>query len=175
MNLLNLAPTRSQSLPRNLGLFLDFRHPCTVSVRPFSSIFELSNVCLDCHTRYYPNYYVHADAQLRTYYLEQFEMIQISQHFYMSSSLCKLFTMMMVTSWTSATNCACIFNSSMINHDIHAKLPLIWTSFELDVNNVWDGFFLHALLLDSHEHDQPLILHHDAPSQLERLSAALDA
>ena len=66
----------------------------------------------------------------------------------------------------------------MTDVQIQEKLPLGWMSFEMDVDNVWDGFFLNALLRDRQEqmeeHRLPLlILQHNASSQLERLAPAL--
>lgn len=54
----------------------------------------------ECNTRYYPNYYVHTRATIRSYYREEeTSFIQTSQHFYMAAELCELFATMMVTSW----------------------------------------------------------------------------
>jgi hypothetical protein len=82
---------------------------------------------------------------------------------------------------TSATNCARIYNSGLTKMSISSALPSNWsTSFELDVEDVWNGFFLHALLLDQKERqdideDTVLELDHNAPSQSDRLSPALQA
>lgn len=59
---------------------------------------------------------------------------------------------------------------------IQCHRPLNWSvTFEMDINHVWDAFFLHTLLLDHQERDESLILRHDAPSQAERLAPALRA
>ena len=52
-----------------------------------------------CLTRYYPNYYVHTGATIRTYYVHEIDMIQISQHYYITSDLCEMFTSMMANAW----------------------------------------------------------------------------
>ena len=62
----------------------------------------------------------------------------------------------------------------MNNPQIQDRLPPNWpVTFEMDVNNVWDSFFLNALLLDHEEREEHLVLPHDAPSQVERLAPAL--
>jgi hypothetical protein len=55
----------------------------------------------DCHTRYYPSFYVHENATVRTFY--DFghipEFIHTSEHFYTTSDLCELFANMMMSAW----------------------------------------------------------------------------
>ena len=58
------------------------------------------HLLLDCRTRYYyPNYYVHADHKIRTYYRGPFRYLQLAMHVYIESRVCELFSTMMVTSW----------------------------------------------------------------------------
>jgi hypothetical protein len=45
----------------------------------------------------------------------------------------------------------------------------------MDVDDVWNGFFLYSLLLDHAEHNSILELDHNAPSQMRRLRPALQA
>ncbi|KAJ7323513.1 hypothetical protein DFH08DRAFT_787851 [Mycena albidolilacea] len=139
--------------------------------------YSTSLYCRNCNTRYYPNYYVHEQATTRTYYLlpDIPEFIQSAEHFYTGADLCELFTNMMVTACTSATNCACIYNTSISKDALRPYLPSDWLSFEMDVDDVFNCFFLNALLLDHHEHQQILELRHDTPSQAERLRLALEA
>ncbi|KAJ7577697.1 hypothetical protein C8J56DRAFT_1007158 [Mycena floridula] len=156
--------------------------PVTVFTKEFGAVpgYSTSLYCRCCHTRFHPNHYVHSNVAFRTYYTHQYEFIQASEHYYMSSALCELFSTMMVTSWhfqrTSATNCARIFNCGIVNEEVQQHLPTDWKlSFDLDVDNFWDGFFLYSLLLDCHE-QQPkvtLVLNHQAPSQAERVQPAL--
>jgi hypothetical protein len=73
-------------------------------------------------------------------------------------------------------NCSRIFNSGFANEDICESLPVVWhTSLEMDVDDVWNGFFLYSLLLDHVEHNSILELDHNAPSQMWRLQPALQA
>ncbi|KAJ6511673.1 hypothetical protein DFH09DRAFT_1100422 [Mycena vulgaris] len=133
----------------------------TVFTKEFGSVpgFSGSEYCRNCKTRYYPNYFAHEEATLRTYY---------------PGDLYELFSVMMVTSWTSATNCARTYNAALSNQSIRSSLPATWsTSLELHVEDVWNTFFLYSLLLDYQTREQPLELPHKAPSQSERLRAAL--
>ncbi|KAJ7511947.1 hypothetical protein B0H11DRAFT_1700190, partial [Mycena galericulata] len=154
--------------------------PSTVSItlftKEFGSVpgFATSRYCRHCHTRYHPNYYVHTEATQRTFYPGVPVFIQSSQHFYIDKDLCELFSVMMATSWTSATNCARTYNSGLSNQSIRSALPPTWpTSLELDVEDVWNSFFLYALLLDHQVRGKILKLSNTAPSQSERLRPAL--
>lgn len=54
------------------------------------------------------------------------------------------------------------------------SLPLVYPkSLVLDVEDVWNAFLLHSLLLDHEERGAILELQHDTPSQGERLRPAL--
>ncbi|KAJ7355265.1 hypothetical protein DFH08DRAFT_954764 [Mycena albidolilacea] len=72
----------------------------TVYTKEFGSVprFSTSRYCRHCHTRYHPNYYVHSDATLQTYYRDNLRYLQISGHCYVDINLCELFSIMMVTS-----------------------------------------------------------------------------
>jgi hypothetical protein len=77
---------------------------------------------------------------------------------------------------TSATNCAHIYNTSLSNQRISVAVPAAFpTRLELDTKDVWNGFFLHSLLLDHVEQGTILEVEHDAPSQAERLRSSLRA
>lgn len=77
---------------------------------------------------------------------------------------------------TSATNCSRIYNEGFRNEDVQSNLPAVWhVSFEMHVDDVWNGFFLHSLLLDHSERGAVLRLSHSAPSQSKRLRPALKA
>ena len=45
----------------------------------------------------------------------------------------------------------------------------------MDVDDVWNIFFLYSLLLDHTEHKSILELDHNSPSQMQRLRPALQA
>ena len=53
-----------------------------------------------CHTRYYPNYFVHTNASIRTYYAaDVIDLIEVSKHVYMERGLCEQTAVMMATAW----------------------------------------------------------------------------
>jgi hypothetical protein len=77
---------------------------------------------------------------------------------------------------TSATNCARIYNLGLSHNPIAHLLPPVWDArLELDCRDVWNAFFLHALLLDHAEQGTVLQLPHNAPSQDARFREALRA
>jgi hypothetical protein len=75
------------------------QHHYIAEVSALSFLARSSNYGVDCHTRYYANYYVHNNATRRTYYHTACGFIHTSQHVFMSTDLCELFANMMVTSW----------------------------------------------------------------------------
>ncbi|KAJ7831279.1 hypothetical protein B0H13DRAFT_1654703 [Mycena leptocephala] len=139
--------------------------------------FSTSCYCRNCRTRYYPNYYVHANATTRTYYVQEKipEFIHSAEHFYTSTDLCELFANMMATAWISGTNCARIYNTSISKSCLELLMPTDWLSLQIDVDDVYNSFFLYSLLLDYHERGELFELRHDAPTQAERLRPALES
>jgi hypothetical protein len=85
---------------------------------------------------------------------------------------------------TLATNCACIYNETMVNAALQQHLPSThqWSyCFHMLVTNVWTGFFIHALLHNLAEQQElgietePLQVDQTAALQFERLMPALAA
>lgn len=77
---------------------------------------------------------------------------------------------------TSATNCLRIYNEGFHNDELNPFLPATWFySLKMRVDDVWNGFFIHSLLLDHSERNTTLRLIHAAPSQSKRLQPALKA
>jgi hypothetical protein len=54
-------------------------------------------------------------------------------------------------------------------------MPTSWPNLDMDVEDVYNSFFLYALLFDHHERGDIFELQHNAPSQAERLRPALEA
>lgn len=54
---------------------------------------------LDCKSRYHHNYVVHDSATLRAYYAGVPDVIQLSERFFIESSLCDYFANQMMFSW----------------------------------------------------------------------------
>ncbi|KAJ7085254.1 hypothetical protein C8R44DRAFT_821540, partial [Mycena epipterygia] len=132
--------------------------------------YATSCYCCNCHTRYYPNCYVHDKATMRTYYVQDNipEFIHSAEHFF-------FYTSADLKHRTLGTNCARIYNTSISKTSLEPFLPTIWPSLQMDVVNVYNSFFLHAILLEHHEREDFLELAHDAPSKAERLRPALEA
>ncbi|KAJ7055396.1 hypothetical protein C8F01DRAFT_1087972 [Mycena amicta] len=124
----------------------------TVFTKEFGGLpdFYTSRQCPACKTRYYPNYFIDAKANRRIYYAgDTIEFMQIAGHFYMHRDIAEMFASMQVNPWTSGTNCAKIYNESMKDRSLTPFLPADWGyTFNLDVEKVWNAFFLHGLLLD---------------------------
>ncbi|KAF7332677.1 hypothetical protein MKEN_00150700 [Mycena kentingensis (nom. inval.)] len=140
-------PTRSCADPacQSRGLTEPSHVAVTVFTKDFGPIpdFSSSYYCrhnsdaaIGCRTRYYNNYYVRADK--RTYYAdEDIEFLQVSEHFYVERRLSELFSLMMVSSWTSATNCARTYNEGLSNDLVSAALPADWRyALKMDVDDV---------------------------------------
>ncbi|KAF6763614.1 hypothetical protein DFP72DRAFT_1136202 [Ephemerocybe angulata] len=138
---------------------------------------SVSLYCRGCKTRYCYSYYVHTNATVRTYYPEPRQYIQSTEHVYVDQNTCKLFTSMMLKSWTSASNCAGIFNSSIgQSHPFHHLLPAHYsTRLSLDVELVWNALLLFWLWIDCRENNIVLSLDHNAESHAVRLSKGLKA
>jgi hypothetical protein len=57
-----------------------------------------------------------------------------------------------------------------VNESICGSVPVVWhVSLEMDVDHVWDAFFIYSLLLDHAECDAVLKLDHNAPSQAKHI------
>ncbi|KAJ7255485.1 hypothetical protein B0H12DRAFT_534610 [Mycena haematopus] len=154
-------------------------HPITVFSLDLGAVpgYSTSCYCRNCHTRYYPSFYVHESATIRTFYVLDTipEFIHTSEHFYTTSDLCELFANMMMTAWTSATNCARIYNTSISKSYLESALPVDWqTTFQMDVDDVWNAFYTYSLCLDYYERQETMELPHSAPLQAERLRALLE-
>lgn len=113
--------------------------------------FPVSLYCRRCHTRYHNNYFIHDNAKSRTYYPGSLpRIIQLSTHFFMTSSLCELFANMMMMAWVPATNCARIYNLALGQRDEQLQNMLGWEAdMHMNMENVWNGFFIHSFLLDA--------------------------
>ena len=77
---------------------------------------------------------------------------------------------------TSATNCLQIYNEGFNNSKIDPFLPTTWFySLKMQVDDVWNGFFIYCLLLDHEEWNATLQLTHMEQSQSKWLQPALKA
>ncbi|KDQ49879.1 hypothetical protein JAAARDRAFT_142789 [Jaapia argillacea MUCL 33604] len=150
-------------------------HPVTLFTCDVGAVPVWSNslYCRGCRTRYHHNYYVHDSATQRTYYPGIPSILQGSKRFYFEALLCERFRNMMVCSWTSATNCARIYNLETPNASSRPQIR--WPiSLKMDCENVWDAFFMYSLLKDHHEQGAGLTLEHKVSSHAARLFPALE-
>ncbi|KAF8957712.1 hypothetical protein BDZ97DRAFT_2078966 [Flammula alnicola] len=154
--------------------------PVTAFTQDFGPIPALSTslYCRECNTRYYADYWVNKEKSTRTYYQTPSNFIQTGQHVFIEKRTLELFTMMMLKSWTSAGNCARIYNTGLALKSLSPSLSVSFVESEhvaLDVEDVWDGLLLYWVLEDAQEREEVLELVHDAPSQAKRLQPALHA
>ena len=70
----------------------------------------------------------------------------------------------------SATNCA---RNYTLSTKRTPNLPIDWVHLELDVDDVWNAFFLHILLDRHEERGQTLVLPHKGYTQRERFLVAI--
>ncbi|KAF8581031.1 hypothetical protein K439DRAFT_1648016 [Ramaria rubella] len=135
-------------------------HPGTLFTKDWGPvpIWTTSLHCRECHTRYHPNYFLHDHASTRTYYPGVPE-----------SSLVDLFANLMTVAWVSPTNCARFYNMGFGHPEIGKRLPRSWpVNLHMDCANVWDAFFIHALLYDRHNLGSILELPHHAANNADR-------
>ncbi|KAH9481160.1 hypothetical protein JR316_0005680 [Psilocybe cubensis] len=145
----------------------------TQSFGPIPGI-STSMFCSGCQTRYYPNYWVDRAQSTRTFYRIHRTFLHVTEGIFMDIATLELFTTMMLTSWTSASNCARIYNEAIASKSLSSSLPAAYSkSMVLEHNDVWNGLSLFWLLEDSEEEDEVLQIDHVAPSQAIRLRKAL--
>ncbi|KAJ7877878.1 hypothetical protein B0H13DRAFT_1631479 [Mycena leptocephala] len=107
--------------------------------------------CTNCGTNYYNNYSTRDGV--RTYYSGVPDAIQVGAHQYVEREVLSLFIGLMLISWTSATNCARIYDTCLSKPENRPDHP-DWPperSFKLRMEHVWDGFLLLSLLEDYEE------------------------
>ncbi|KAG2120003.1 hypothetical protein BD769DRAFT_1672044 [Suillus cothurnatus] len=129
--------TLKKAEQRNVVLFTLAHGPCAAR--------SVQLYCQDCNIDYRHNYTVFEG--MRTYYDEQPETIQVTDHVFMEKGVVELFKTAMDVSWTSATNCARLYNMCLSQgkqtpEGYHIK-------FEITGDHVWDAFVITALLKDS--------------------------
>ena len=74
------------------------------------------------------------------------------------------------------TNCGHIYNMSFTPADIKIFLPMDWVpKLTLYYDDVWNSFFVHALLLDHNARGSTLQIPNQGKTQEDRLRPALEA
>ncbi|KZV74680.1 hypothetical protein PENSPDRAFT_625680 [Peniophora sp. CONT] len=129
--------------------------------------------CESCRSKYYPEYTVRPDEKQRVYPSGIPREIRVTEHIYVESSLCDLWTASMHCAWVSATNNCKIYNS--LFPFIDDKDPA-WAGFPkptMDSSLVWGGFFMLALLREHDELGLDMLMP-DEGSYNDRLDELLD-
>ena len=76
---------------------------------------------IGCKVNYHHNFRVHEGQ--RIYYDKIPDLVQIGEHQFAEQKLINLWIMMMLLSWTSATNCARVYNMGFTSNDL-ARLAI---------------------------------------------------
>ncbi|KAG2095660.1 uncharacterized protein F5147DRAFT_584431 [Suillus discolor] len=126
--------------------------------------------CESCKIDYHYNYSVSEGE--RTYYENQPANIQVAEHVYMAKEVIELFKTAMDLAWTSATNCARLYNICL-SHGKQAPASY-GVKFEVYVDHVWDGYVISSLLEDCKNRKSSLTIPHTG-EQRDRFTAAMIA
>ena len=108
----------------------------------------------ECDVNYHHNFRVFQGQQI--YYDSLPAIIQVGEHQFVERKLMNLWISMMLLAWTSATNCAQMFNISVANDD----LPAWQFNLSLTSDHVFDGFTILCLLEDCLSQNQSLVVPH---------------
>lgn len=117
-----------------------------------------SNLLFDfitgCKVNYHHNFRVHEGR--RIYYDEIPDIVQIGEHQFPERKLINLWIMMMLLSWTSATNCVRIYNMGFTGND----LPDWQFKLQVTSDQVYDAFTILSLLEDCQTQRATLVVPH---------------
>ncbi|KAF8894187.1 hypothetical protein CPB84DRAFT_1816137 [Gymnopilus junonius] len=127
-----------------------------------------------CKVNYHHNFRVHDGQQI--YYDKIPDILQIGEHQFAERKLVNMWIIMMLLSWTSAMNCAQIYNMAHISN----SPPLDWQfNLQATSDQIYDAFTILLLLEDCQAHEPnckiPLANNHDhfcpTHSQLNQVCA----
>ncbi|KAG1812248.1 uncharacterized protein BJ212DRAFT_1301747 [Suillus subaureus] len=155
-----LAGTLSQDPLTILACWVAF---CQViwthgAVLPTDQEIEVFNchglVCgIECHTRYYPNYWTNNTNSTCIYYAGVPSVIQAARHFYIEAVLLELFAATKVFRWMSSMNCAHMYNYALAQW--HAYILNNRCAFDATLPQALDKeFSWHCLVLPHDEQQQ---------------------
>ncbi|KAF8799170.1 hypothetical protein BYT27DRAFT_7228010 [Phlegmacium glaucopus] len=119
-------------------------------------VWSVHLICECCNVNYHHNYQVYQGQQI--YYDGIPEILQIGEHQFAERKLVNIWIMMMLLSWTSATNCARVYNLGFSGYNLK---PSSW-QFNLEVTSdeVYDAFTILSLLEDSQLQRATLVVPH---------------
>ena len=144
--------------------FLSGRFIYTVKVSPIFTLSDRKIIddTLGCKVNYHHNFYIFQGR--RIYYSTGIpDVIQVGEHQFVERKVIELWITLMVVSWTSATNCARLYNSALSGN---RKPPQGWkVGFNLELDHVWNGFSILSLLEDLLKRNQSLSVPHTGLDQ----------
>ena len=108
----------------------------------------------ECDVNYHHNFRVFKGQ--RIYHDTLPDIIQVGEHQFVERKLIDLWISMMLLAWTSATNCARMFNISIANND----LPAWQFNLSLTSKHVFNGFTILCLLEDYLLQNRTLVVPH---------------
>ena len=108
----------------------------------------------ECDINYHHNFRVFNGQHI--YYDSLPDIIQVGEHQFIEWKLIDIWISMMLLAWTSATNCARMFNMSIANDD----LPAWQFNLSLTTKHVFDGFTILCLLEDCVSQKRTLVIPH---------------
>jgi hypothetical protein len=120
----------------------------------------------ECDINYHHNFRVFNGE--RIYYDNLPDIIQVGEHQFVERKLIDVWISMMLLAWTSATNCARMFNMSIADDD----LPAWQFNLSLTSEHVFDGFTILCLLEDCLSQKRTLVVPHGGAAR-DRFSEAV--
>jgi len=125
----------------------------------------------ECRVNYHHNFYVPQDGQ-RHYFSAIPDVIQVGDHQFVERKVINLWIGMMLMSWTSATNCARLYGSSLSSSQ---AFPPGWSfGSKLKSDHVYNGFMILSLMEDATTRREELVIPH-AGLDKDRFKQAVQA
>ncbi|KAJ7587809.1 hypothetical protein C8J56DRAFT_942650, partial [Mycena floridula] len=125
--------------------------------------------CDECKINYHHKFSV--KDEVATYYDGIPEIVQIGEHRFAERKVVNIWITLMVVSWTSATNCARFYNTTLLGTK---EPPEGWQfTFPLSTKHVWEGFMLLTLLEDVNSRGSVLSISHSGERK-DRYTAAAE-
>jgi len=122
-----------------------------------------------CKVNYHHNFCVQENK--RIYYNDAIpDVVQVGEHQFVECCVIELWINSIVVSWTSAMNCARLYNATLSGN----KPPPGWQfGFTLKSDHVWNGFVILCLLEDLHAQEQTLVVQHKDIEDKDRYKEAM--
>jgi hypothetical protein len=137
----------------------------------YHGLYKCSTSLLECKVNYHHNFYVPHGGQ-RHYFSTTPDVIQVGDHQFVETKVINLWIGMMLMSWTSATNCARLYNSSLSSSQ---AFPSGWSfGSELKSDHVYNGFMILSLMEDATTRREQLVIPH-AGLDKDRFKQAIQA